>query len=68
MLSNKENRYRMRCKLIENPYCDSHFEASRLRDYSGRYFTNNKSKNSFKLKNLKDKKCIDTILHQILIQ
>ena len=36
MLSNKENRYRMRCKLIENPFCDSHFEASRLRDYSGK--------------------------------
>ena len=35
MLSNKENRFRMRCKLIENPYCDSHCEASRLRDYSG---------------------------------
>ena len=35
MLSNKENRYRMRCKLIENPFCDSHCEASRLRDYSG---------------------------------
>lgn len=35
MLSNKENRFRMRCKLVENPYSDSHFEASRLRDYSG---------------------------------
>ena len=29
MLSNKENRFRMRCKLVENPYSDSHFEASR---------------------------------------
>jgi hypothetical protein len=35
MLSNNENRLRMRCKLIENLQFDSHFEASRLRDYSG---------------------------------
>lgn len=35
MLSNHENRERMRCKLIENLKFDSHFEASRLRDYSG---------------------------------
>ena len=34
MLSNHENRMRMRCKLIENLQFDSHFEASRLRDYS----------------------------------
>jgi hypothetical protein len=34
MLSNYENRMRMRCKLIENLQFDSHFEASRLRDYS----------------------------------
>lgn len=35
MLSNHENRERMRCKLVENLKFDSHFEASRLRDYSG---------------------------------
>jgi hypothetical protein len=35
MLSSNENRERMRCKLIENLKFDSHFEASRLRDYSG---------------------------------
>lgn len=35
MLSNHENRERMRCKLIENLKFDSHFEASRLRDHSG---------------------------------
>jgi hypothetical protein len=35
MLSNNENRLRMRCKLVENLQFDSHFEASRLRDYSG---------------------------------
>ena len=35
MLSNHENRERMRCKLVENLQFDSHFEASRLRDYSG---------------------------------
>ena len=35
MLSNHENRSRMRCKLVENLKFDSHFEASRLRDYSG---------------------------------
>lgn len=34
MLSNHENRLRMRCKLVENLNFDSHFEASRLRDYS----------------------------------
>lgn len=34
MLSNHENRQRMRCKLVENLKFDSHFEASRLRDYS----------------------------------
>jgi hypothetical protein len=34
MLSNNENRERMRCKLVENLQFDSHFEASRLRDYS----------------------------------
>jgi len=34
MLSNHETRERMRCKLIENLQFDSHFEASRLRDYS----------------------------------
>jgi hypothetical protein len=35
MLSNHENRERMRCKLVENLKFDSHCEASRLRDYSG---------------------------------
>lgn len=35
MLSNHENQARMRCKLVENLKFDSHFEASRLRDYSG---------------------------------
>lgn len=35
MLSNLENRQKMRCKLVENLKFDSHFEASRLRDYSG---------------------------------
>lgn len=35
MLSNHENQERMRCKLVENLKFDSHFEASRLRDYSG---------------------------------
>ncbi|RNA31170.1 neurobeachin 1 isoform X2 [Brachionus plicatilis] len=34
MLSNHENRLRMRCKLVENLNFDSHLEASRLRDYS----------------------------------
>ena len=34
MLSNHETRERMRCKLVENLQFDSHFEASRLRDYS----------------------------------
>lgn len=34
MLSNHENRERMRCKLVENLQFDSHYEASRLRDYS----------------------------------
>ena len=34
MLSNHENRLRMRCKLVENLNFDSHFEASRLRDFS----------------------------------
>ncbi len=36
MLSSKENRFRMRCKLVEYPYFDTHSEASRLRDYSGK--------------------------------
>ena len=35
MLSNHETRDRMRCKLVENLQFDPHFEASRLRDYSG---------------------------------
>jgi hypothetical protein len=35
MLSSNENRQRMRCKLVENLKFDAHFEASRLRDYSG---------------------------------
>jgi hypothetical protein len=35
MLSSNENRQRMRCKLVENLKFDSHFEASRLRDFSG---------------------------------
>ncbi|CAF0785781.1 unnamed protein product [Brachionus calyciflorus] len=35
MLSNHENKEHMRCKLVENLKFDSHFEASRLRDYSG---------------------------------
>lgn len=34
MLSKHENRLRMRCKLVENLNFDSHFEASRLRDFS----------------------------------
>ena len=39
ILSSRENRYRMRCRLIENVNSnyDSHYEASRLRDYCGTY-------------------------------
>ncbi len=32
MLSDRENIHRMRCKLIENDYFNTHEESSRLRD------------------------------------
>jgi len=44
MLSNHENRERMRCKLIENLQFDSHYEASRLRDYSDYTYFNYENK------------------------
>ena len=46
MLSNHENRLRMRCKLVENLQFDSHFEASRLRDHSGLVDLSSSYKNS----------------------